>query len=217
MHKLRNIFRLSNIRRYARVFLWLLKHVGLLLSASLEVYLHRNLGRRYIRKVSMSFLLCLAYASAAPPKAVLLQGFVTGFLVMLIFHLGFNSARRWGRHPEPHTYWRGEPWRMWQQFGFTDSAVRRFCEPAICLGISYFTSLIDPFFAGWLGAAAISLFAKEQIEYFALRRRVWDMTDSRIESQELTAAVDQYTNPRGGRQEGFNRAHLPNRPLPHEH
>lgn len=212
MHKLRNIFRLSRIRRYVSVFFWILKHVGLLLSASLEVYLHRNLGRRYMRKASIAFLFCLAYASAAPPTAVLLRTFVAGFFVMLIFHQGFNLARQHGRHPEPHTYWRGEPLRVWQQFGFADSTVRRFCEPAICLIIAYFTSVIDPFLSCWVGTAAISLFAKEQIEYFALRRRVWDMTDSRIESQELTAAVDQYTNPRSGRLEGIHRANLPNRP-----
>ena len=130
---------------------------------------------------------------------------------MLVFHIGFNSARRYGRHPEPHSHWRGDPWRFWQQFGFSQSIVLRFCEPAICFLISYFTSAIDPFFSIWIGLAAVALLVKQQFEYFGLRRRVVDMVDSRIESQQLTGAVDQYTNPPGARQEGFHRAHLPRR------
>jgi hypothetical protein len=156
----------------------------------------------------------MAYVSLAPRQAVLIQVFLIGFFVMLVFQVGFNSARRYARYAEPHSYWRGEPWSVWQQFGFSPGIVRRFCEPGICFLISYFASPIDPFFSAWLGAAAISLFVKEQAEYFGMRRRVWDMVDSRIESQELTSAVDQYTNRRGGREEGFHRAHLPQQAPP---
>src|ERR1043166_4553550 len=61
--KLRRFFDLQTAKRYATIMLWLTRHLGLLLSASVEVYLRHNLGRRYMFIVFSSFVLCFVYTA----------------------------------------------------------------------------------------------------------------------------------------------------------
>lgn len=160
-------------------------------------------------KVVLSFILCAVYTGAAPTSATLMHGFLIGSFVMMTYQFGSIGARRHQGIHEPHTYSEGSSWMLWRQFGIQQTAVQRYMEPAACLLVARLVFPVDPFFSVWIGASAVCLFIKHQVVRFRLALRVADMADSRIESQEMSSAVERYLNPRSGQAEGLHRARFP--------
>lgn len=180
-----------------------------ILSASAEAFLRRNLGCRYVPTILLAFGICCVYAALTTHQTVLMDIFLFAFLIRVAYHGISNLLRRQHDGQEHHSYSTGESLSLWKRFRFSQATVRRGLEPALCLMIGGIISPWDMMLAAWIVGAGFSLFIKEQLHSFHLRRRVLDMVDSRIESQQLNSTVTQYLTPR--REEGkiSNRAHLP--------
>ena len=188
-----------------------MKYVGVLLAASIEVYLHHNLGRRFMYTALLAFLLCCAYTCTTPASAYVVRAFLLGFGIRLLYQFVYNRVRREHGLPEPHSRWTGISGSVWQRLGMSQPDVQRFTEPALCFALAVAGFSFDRFFSFWLAASAVSMLVKEQVLHFGTRRRVIDMADSRIEAQEFGAAVEQYLNPGRGAANRFHRARLPRR------
>jgi hypothetical protein len=103
MSKAFDFLKLVNLKRYARISLFVAKWLMRLLSASIEIYLHWNFGRRYVP----TLLAALIFATVcvwlvrqpAPPTAL----FLVGLWSMAFYHTVYAFTRRRLPVAEPHT------------------------------------------------------------------------------------------------------------------
>jgi hypothetical protein len=208
-----NLIRWRKLRPGVLGAAWLTKILSRLLSASLETCFRRNFGRRYFRTVAGSLLFCILYCKLVPAEARLIQAFLFVFFAMVIYQVAYYAARRQIGGAEPHSYWPGDSWAMWEQFGIHQTIVRRYIEPGLCFLFAWLSFGFDPYFSAWVGAGGFSIFAKEQIIRLDRIRRALEMIDSRIESQETRSSVEEFLSPRHRERERGHRPHLPvNRP-----
>ncbi len=203
------LFRISRLRRYGRIALFAGKWVARLLSASVEVYLHGNFGRRYFTSLIGAFLLYIICANLLPRPNVLTNVFLIGLFVRIVYHAIQVFHRRRLSAPEPHTFSTGVPWNLWQQFGIQRTTTQRYLEPLICWLVALLVSTQDPFLGLWLKASAIALFIKEQFERITSTRRILDSIDGRLEAQALNASLKQNQPQPGQGAQRSHRAHFP--------
>jgi hypothetical protein len=211
MTEISQLFQVSSYRRIGRISLWIAQCLMRLLSATVEVYLHRNFGRRYLMTIIVSvvfFVMSMGFVSLAMPMAGL---FALGLLLLSFHHCTFAFSRRRLKLPEPHTLSTGDSWELWRRLPFQPTTVQRVFEPTLCVIISFPVATVDPFLGLWLRASGIALFAKEQITRMSMTRRIMDAADARIEAQRLNAGLNHYLQqPHSGTQTS-HRARLPNK------
>ena len=197
-------FRLSTLRRTARISLFLGKWLMRLLSASVEAFLHSNFGRRYVRMLLGAFFVCLICSALDPFPGLLIRLFLLGFLAQIICHLFHVFHRRRLSAAEPHSSSTGDSWKIWQHFGFSQTTVQRYLEPALCWVVGWIVSVPDPFLGFWLMASAVSLLIKEQISRVKITRRIIDAHDAKIAAQSLNNGLRQYQQ---GTAQGVQKSH----------
>ncbi|MBU6401006.1 MAG: hypothetical protein KGS61_11855 [Verrucomicrobia bacterium] len=167
-------------------FIW--KWVMRLLTASVEVALHRNFGRRYLPRLLAGTFFCTVCAAAAPRPSTLTGLWVLGLYALVAFHAVCVYARQ--GVVVPHSFSAGEPWPLWRRIPWSETAVQRFGEPALCALIGLLVMPLVPFLAGWLVSAGLALLVKGQICRIEESRRVLDAMDARHEAQALHTALN---------------------------
>ena len=194
MSNLFNPFRLSTLRFYGRIMLFIYKWLMWLFSASIEIYLHRNFGCRYLGMLSFSWFFCVLCCGITSCKTVLDAIFVFGLSIHLVAHVIGAFTRSYRGIPEPHSHYTGDAWRIWQRWRFEQATVQRYLEPLLCVLIALPLHDIDPFLFFWLIASGISLFIREQIVRVRNAWRVQNAIDARLEAQDLNANLNRHQN-----------------------
>jgi hypothetical protein len=165
------------------------------LSVSLEVFIRRDFGERYLNWLRL-FLgyIAMDLFTLIPTLIFSLIPFMArqylpvssyfsyGFLILGAYH----QFRIWQRNR------RGIQWHS-QSFGISrlaflpisDWVLYRFVEPGGCFLVGFLIRQFDPVTGFWLMMASIALFIKNQMVYAALRGRFLDIMDSRIESAAM--------------------------------
>jgi len=211
MPEISQLFQISTYRRLGRISFRIAQWLTRLLSASVEVYLRRNFGRRYLLTIILAVVFYMMCMGFAPPAMPLTGFFALGLMVLSFHHFAFAFSRRRLQVPEPHTFSAGDSWELWRRLPFQPATVQQCLEPALCVIISFPVAAVDPFLALWLRASAVALFAKEQITRMSTTRRILDAADARLEAQRLNAGLNQHLHqPHHGAQ-AAHRARFPNR------
>jgi hypothetical protein len=213
MGELLQPWRPAKLRRYGRIGLFIGKWLMRLLSASVEMCLRHNFGRRYLRMIFLAFTFFAFCVSLAPGLTILSYAFLMNLLGLGIFHAVTVFTRRSRGAPEPHSFSAGDSWPAWQRLRLPQAVIQRWLEPALCLIASLPVSLIDPFLGLWLKASAAALFIKEQSAHWKARRRILDALDARLEAQKLNARLNLYQQKPGHGNQRAHRAQLPRRVL----
>lgn len=165
------------------------------LSVSLEVFIRRDFGERYLNWLRL-FLgyLAMELFTLIPTIIFSLIPFMArnylpvsayfsyGFLILGVYH----QFHIWQRNR------RGVQWHS-QSFGISrlaflpinDWVLYRFVEPGGCFLLGFLIRQFDLVTGIWLMTASIALFIKNQMVYAAVRGRFLDIMDSRIESAAM--------------------------------
>jgi hypothetical protein len=204
-----DFFTVSNLRRYCRYLLFIAKWLMRLLSASVEVFLRSNFGRRYVHMLPCAFLFCVFCASLAPFPRHLTGVFLLGLFALIIYHYIHVFLRRLRSAAEPHSSSTGDSWIILQRFGLTQTTVQRYIEPVLCWLVGLHVAMLDPFLGFWLEISAIALFIKGQTKRLMFIRRLIDSIDAKLEAQALNAALKQYQPGQGQGAQKSHRAHFP--------
>ncbi|MBU6399693.1 MAG: hypothetical protein KGS61_05195 [Verrucomicrobia bacterium] len=175
-------------KRMLRINAFIWKWVMRFLTASAEVALHRNFGRRYLPRLLAGVFFCTVCASLAPRPSPLTGVWVLGLYALVTYHAIHAYTRR--GVAEPHSLSAGEPWPVWRKLPFAETTVQRYCEPAFCLAVGCFLRPLDPFLGTWLLASGVAVLVKGQLTRVQETRRVLDAMDARHEAQALHAALN---------------------------
>lgn len=195
-------------RRVLRVNRFVWTWVMRLLSASVEPYLHRNFGRRYLLLLLGAALFATACAALPLPSSPLTDLYLLGLYGLFVYHAKQVWTRQNQGVVEPHSFSNGEPWQVWQRVPCSREEVEQYLEPALC-AVASLLPLRDPFLRAWLASAAIALLVKGQLSRIKNLRRVLDAMDARHEAKALNAALTARQQPRGQASQKAHRARLP--------
>ena len=209
MFKPFDFFTIAGQRRLLRIELFLLKWAMRLLSASVEICLRQNFGRRYMPMLFAAPFLFLFCAGLDPFRTPLTDLFWLGLFALAFWHFIYLFVRRSRSIAEPHSQSAGESWGGWQRFGFDETIVQRYLEPALCALVGCIIFLIDPFLGFWLMASGAALFVKQQISRFKTNRRIMDALDAKLEAQRLNAALTKAQQRPAQRAQKSHRAYFP--------
>jgi hypothetical protein len=217
MFELFDPFKVSTWRRYLRIWLFIAKWLMLLLSASIELCLRRNFGRRYLPRLILAVVFYTFCAGVAPSPNSLTGLFLAGLFAALACHIFQILKRQWRSLPEPYTFSAGDSWLLGQFLKCPQTTVQRFVEPGLCFLLSLPLATVDPFLHLWLAASALALFVKEQIQSIKLTRQILDALDAKHKAQALNTALKAHQQPHGQVGQRAHRAHLPQPPRPGGH
>jgi hypothetical protein len=182
-------FWLFKPKPFLRFSLFVGKWFMRLTSASVELCLRANFGRRYLPRLVLAALLCTFCVFLDPSASFPTAGFLLGLYVLVAYHAGEIFTRKARGVPEPQTFSTGESWVVWQRLPVSNAFVQRYLEPSLCAFIGLLVGELDPFLHFWLLTSAISLFIKQQIDRVLVTRRVLDSIDAKHEAQTLNGAI----------------------------
>jgi len=174
-----------------------------------EACLRSNFGRRYMAMLLGAFFFFLICSGLNPSPTFLTNLFLLGLLVRIISHFIQVFHRRRHSIAEPHSLSTGDSWNFWQRFVSTETTVKRYIEPGLCLVIGLFVSMLDPFLGFWLKASAVALFIKEQISRMKITHRIIEANDAKIAAQGLNIGLKQYQQGQSQGVQKSQRAHFP--------
>lgn len=125
------LFQVSAVRRHVWIAWGIFNLAVRLLSAGAEIFVRRNFGRRYLLTLFAVVALYLLCAAFAPRPTGLRPLFFMVLTVLTISHTTLAFARRRLGAPEPHSFWAGDSWDVWQRFQFhptlSERALSRRC------------------------------------------------------------------------------------------
>ena len=158
-------------------------------AVSVEVFLHKRIGKRYCR-LQAFMVLPLGLFSAWLWE---LQGYDVGpFLCFLVVYVGavaiaqlagIIQSRR-GEHV--HTQYNGWPMLLREENGPRELAIKQFAEPMIVFAIGMLIYGANKPLGVWLIFAAACLFVSNSLNRLAQKHRVDDMRDA-VFAQQQTA------------------------------
>jgi hypothetical protein len=169
------------------------------LSVSVEVFIRRDFGERYLTWLRLLLgYMAMDLFTLIPRIIFTFVPFVSinvvpvsslffkGFVVLALYH----QWRIWRRNRK------GIAWHS-ESFGISrlaflpvsDWILYRFVEPLLCLVIGLFLRYLDPATGIWLIIASIALFVKNQMVFSAQRGRFLDVIDARIESAAMQGVL----------------------------
>jgi hypothetical protein len=171
----------------------------LALSITMEVFLRRRLGERYLNiticvmGLGACFAVMLVDAVVGP---VLFVGVAAG---VIVHRVGIVRRRRtldrW------HSRSPGISWEFYRRLDKNDRRIVQLWEPAT-VALPGVVLLSLEFIGGaYFIAAAVALIVKTSIEFAAARGKLLDAIDSQIESQHLAEAIQGTDDPE--QTEGF--------------
>ncbi|MBL8827916.1 MAG: hypothetical protein JNM18_13145 [Planctomycetaceae bacterium] len=165
----------------------LLKFICGSLATSVEVFIHRDIGERYLGTQAAAVLVIVPLFGLGWEgyDLRLLFWFLPAYLVMcLIARIGMLK-RRW-RGEQGHSYYTGWPRGFSGRGKVSELTMKRFLEPLAILTIGGFVCALDPPLGTYLMFAAGGLFISVNLSAEEDRTRVLDMHDAVIH-QELIA------------------------------
>jgi hypothetical protein len=186
-------------------FMWrLAKALQWLLPAGAGILLRRNLGPRQLPAMFLGLLTFIVPAMLDPTGISAILFFL--LVARALSHAANTVFARPADGPPRHSHYEGDSLRFWRNAGVSQERAQRHFEPALCLLAAVIFAPFLPVLSLWLGGAGIALFTKDLTTRSRMRRRVQDAVDSRIESQQTSAAVDAHLRPHAQAAERFHRA-----------
>lgn len=167
------------------------------LAASVEVFLHREIGERYLGLQAAAVLLLVPIFSLGFPGREIgpLLLFLVAYLVMCAVARVGSLVRRF-RGRTWHTYYTGWPRLMSPRTKCSELTFKRFIEPALLLSGGVLLLAINRPLGAYLMLAGVGLFISVSATVIEARTRALDMYDALLQ-QELLAA--QFRELRGER------------------
>lgn len=155
-------------------------------ATSVEVFLHRGFGERYLGLQAGAVLLLVPLYCLAWPHYDLrpMMMFLLAYLVMYCTARSKAVLRRW-RGEQFHSYYTGRPRLMRLLPRCDEVAVKRFIEPLIVLGIGYLSAQGNRPFGTYLMCAAACLIMSVTMSVAWSRTRALDLNDAVFDQQEV--------------------------------
>lgn len=167
------------------------------LAASVEVFLHRGIGERYLGWQAAAVLVIVPLFGLGwegydqGPMMLFLMAFL-----FMCFCARISSIVRRVRGRPGHTFYTGWPRIMSDRAKWSEMTIKRFVEPLIVLCIGFLFLLVSPPLGAYLMTAAVGLFMSVSAIDLEDRTRALDMHDAVIH-QEVVA--ERFRDMRGER------------------
>jgi hypothetical protein len=156
-------------------------------AISLQAFLHRRFGERYLGLQAASVLVLIPFYTMLWPHDDLrpMMLYLLAYLFMcLMARLGMALRRLRGESPI-HSRYNGYPFLMWLMPGFSEVTVKTFVEPLLAFfGGVFMLPLNKPLGFYWMAGAAMLLHQSGSITARE-KERATDMHDSALEQEEL--------------------------------
>lgn len=151
-------------------------------ATSIEVYLHRNFGRRALggNVVRAILLMVLFIVCARRAHRLPLECFLYGFVVLSMFAGIGICIRMWRGHPPMHTRYNGTPHVMWLVPRWNEVTVKRL-EGLLVFAIGYGVIHFNRPLGFYLMTAAACFWLTMHGAAVAQRNKALDMNDAVIE------------------------------------
>jgi hypothetical protein len=204
-----NPFSLGTARATARGMGTLARHLLVLLPGGAGILFRRNLGPRHLPTM---FLGLLAFSLIAALDATGLGALL--FLYMLVRALkhAWAAIFRTPQDGPRHSRYEGDSLPVWQRLGLSQDAAQRFGEPLGSVLLGLLLLPIVPVVGVWFAGAGIAQAVKEFLNRARANRRILDTLDNRIESQQMSTAMNRYLHVASDDAQRFHTARLAHRP-----
>lgn len=166
-------------------------------ATSLEVILHKGMGRRYLGLQAAAALLLIPFYSLAWSEYDLrpLMCFLVVYIVMCFF-ARVDGLLRGRRGAQQHTFYSGWPRLMGTSTKICELTFKRFVEPALALAFGFALRQVDPPLGTYLMIGGVCLFISVSAAEVAGRERASDMNDAVLEQEWI---AERFRDMRGRR------------------
>jgi len=156
------------------------------MAFTVEVFLHRRFGSRFIgRQAAMGLLMILLFVALTPmPGAWAMVLFLLAYAKTWLYARAGVIWRRINKQEYEHTRYSGGPLLMAIVPGWTELTVKRFVEPLLVVLVGGVTWLLVPAMGIYLVMAGVSLFITVNLAEAYERRRAEMMHDAVIEATQ---------------------------------
>jgi hypothetical protein len=156
-------------------------------ATSVEVFLHRRFGERYLGVQAAAILLLIPVYCLAWPHQDLqpMIGFLLFYVLMCAIHRIDGLASRL-RGMRCHSYYTGWPHLMGLLKRANEVTVKRYAEPLLVLGIGYFIRGGNPPLGTYLIGSSLCLFLSVTLSEEQSRQRALDLNDAVIDQQQVS-------------------------------
>ena len=172
----------ANVSLFFNRVTWQVMQTGV---TSVEVFLHRRFGERYLGLYAWTPLIAIPFPSLFFPPEDFGPPFVFMLMYLVLLLLDYLEIwRRCRRGDREHSRYNGEP--MWfGSFGIThERSVKLYVEPLLVLGIGAAVLGYNVPLGGYLIFAGFSLAATNQKIDWWDRQQVVDMHDAVMDQQQ---------------------------------
>lgn len=167
------------------------------MSVTIEVFIRRDFGERYLNllRVMSALILMRSFMGLYWLRSAILDvipeamrpdtaptfvfnWFQVAFMAMALLHILFIFIRN-----RQGTLWHSQSFGMsfLSFLPINDWVLYRYIEPALCFGFGYWLHARDPLLGGWIQWSSVALFLSNNLVYNQARSRVLDIVDSQIE------------------------------------
>ena len=156
-------------------------------ATSLEVFLHRQFGERYLGVQAAAILILVPVYCLAWPRYDLqpMMAFLLFYLLLCVVHrIGGVARRLRGLHC--HSYYTGWPHLMLFLRRSNEVTVKRFVEPLVVLGIGCWIRDGNPPLGTYLIGGSLCVFLAVTLSEQESRQRALDLNDAVIDQQDVT-------------------------------
>jgi hypothetical protein len=164
-------------------WLLLISRIG---AVTVEVFLHKGFGRRYIGlQALLAFVLIPLWSSFWPEHDMRAQIiFMEAYFAMLVI-ARMGVICNWFRGTQPHSYYSGTPHLCRLLPKLSENTVKKFVEPGVLLLVGLIVSDVSEPFGKYLMFAGICLFLSIAIGDAWIQKRAMDARDALIEQQSV--------------------------------
>jgi hypothetical protein len=162
-------------------------------STSLEVFLHKDFGSRYLGPNTLGAFLLI------PFFLIFWEGYDAWPLLCLWFAYIFMCAVSrwsvlWRRPMRSHTFYSGWPRLLLKKYARYEVKFKQLHEPFLVALVAMFATGFNPPLGFFLFGGAASLWIKVLVTEFAMEQRSLDLGDSIIEQQQLVQRFRHHNN-----------------------
>lgn len=155
-------------------------------STAIEVFLHRDMGHRYLGFQAVAVLLVvplhtLFFQTHAPEDTA-------WFLLFYVLCCFAQRCRMWDRRKTGvviHSQYNGYPWLRGQNSKISEAAFKTWVEPALVGGLGLMLRRADEANGSFLLFCAFSMCVKNLVGQHLVHEELSDMNDSLIEQQHM--------------------------------
>jgi hypothetical protein len=183
---------------YADPVIWVIRILHVI-SASVEVYIRREFGERYIGWVHFFLSLILLNIVMTAFRIIYFLPMIGGgiypklssiYWYSFIFLTGYHMLRIWLRNRQGIAWHSRSPGISYLSFLPIDQWILyRFVEPALCIAFSLAIRPLAPFTGNWLLFASLCLLIKSNLIFNVARGRVLDVVDAQIEAKVMSGEL----------------------------